>query len=49
MSVYEMAKKYYPRLWSKDRIDALVNVGRLTEEEAIDILEGDYNEENRSS
>lgn len=30
MSVYEMAQKYYPRLWDKQRIDALVEAGRLT-------------------
>ena len=35
-----MAKKYYPRLWSKDRIDALYAAGKLTEEEYKDIIEG---------
>lgn len=33
MSVYEMAKRYYPRLWDDARIDALVQAGRLTNEE----------------
>jgi len=33
MSVYEMARLYYPRLWDKSRLDALVEAGRLTEEE----------------
>lgn len=33
MSVYEMARKYYPRLWDDARIDALVQAGRLTKEE----------------
>ncbi len=33
MSVFEMAKKYYPRLWGKDRLEALVKAGRLSEEE----------------
>ena len=33
MSVYEMAQKYYPRLWDDARIDALVQAGRLTNEE----------------
>ena len=37
MSVYEMAQKYYPRLWDKQRIDALVEAGRLTKEEAEEI------------
>ncbi len=34
VSVYEQAMLYYPRLWNKDRIKALVRAGRLTEEEA---------------
>jgi len=38
MSVYEMAKKYYPRLWSRARLEALVRAGRLTEEEAREVL-----------
>ena len=40
MSVYEMAKKYYHRLWSLDRIDALYKAGKLTEEEYNDIING---------
>ncbi len=40
MSVYEMAKRYYPRLWDKSRIEALVAAGRLTEEEVEEILQG---------
>lgn len=38
MSVFEMAKKYYPRLWGEERILALAEAGRLTEEEAAEIL-----------
>lgn len=38
MSVYEMAKQYYPRLWNKARIDALVEAGKLTQQQASDIL-----------
>lgn len=38
MSVYEMAKKYYPRLWDKDRLDALVEAGRLTRAEVDKIV-----------
>ena len=37
MTVYEMAKKYYPRLWSDERIDALYKAGKLTEEEYNEI------------
>ena len=33
MSVYELARKYHPRLWDDARIDALVQAGRLTQEE----------------
>ena len=33
MTVYEMAKKYYPRLWDIDRINALYKAGKLSEEE----------------
>lgn len=38
MTVYEMAKRYYPRLWNEARILALEQAGRLTKEEADDIL-----------
>ena len=38
MSVYELAKKYYPRLWDKSRLEALVEAGRLAEEEMADII-----------
>lgn len=40
MNVFELAKQYYPRLWSQDRIEALVAAGRLTEEQAEEILAG---------
>lgn len=33
MSVYELAQKYYPRLWDKSRLDALLAAGRLSQEE----------------
>ena len=32
-TIFEMAKEYYPRLWSTDRIEALYNAGKLTKEE----------------
>lgn len=38
MSVFEMAKQYYPRLWDKFRIEALVQARRLTRAEADEIL-----------
>ena len=37
MSVYEMAKAYYPRLWDKSRLEILVAAGRLTQEEYQEI------------
>ena len=44
MSVYEMAKKYYPFLWDKKRIDKLYEVGKLTEEEYNSIIGSDASE-----
>lgn len=37
MTVFEMAKQYYPRLWDDARIEQLVQAGRLTKEEAEEI------------
>lgn len=33
MSVFEMAQKYYPELWNKERLRALVDFDKLTPEE----------------
>ena len=44
MTVGEMARLYYPRLWDKRRIAALAEAGRLTEAEKADILGGDTEE-----
>lgn len=41
MTVFEMAQKYYPKLWSKERIDALYAAGKLTEEEYKTIVGGE--------
>lgn len=41
MDVFEMAKKYYPLLWDKKRIDALYKAGKLSEEEYNKIIGGD--------
>ena len=40
MSVLELAKQYYPRLWDKSRLEALVEAGRLTELEFAEITGG---------
>lgn len=37
-TVFEMAKKYYPRCWGKPRIEALVKAGKLTAEQAAEII-----------
>lgn len=39
MTVLELAQKYYPRLWSRERIEALVKAGRLSAEEARAVLD----------
>ena len=33
LTVYELSKKYYPHLWSAERIEALYKAGKLTKEE----------------
>lgn len=33
MSVYDLAQKYYPRLWDRERLEALLSAGRLSQEE----------------
>ena len=43
MSVFEMAKKYYPKLWNKGRVDALYAAGKLTAEEYAEITGGEVN------
>ena len=40
MNAFEMAKKYYPRLWDAKRIEALYKAGKLTEEEYTSLLGG---------
>ena len=41
MNVYEMAVKYYPRLWDEARLEALVAAGKLTQEQMNSIINGD--------
>ena len=38
MTVYELAQKYYPRLWDAERIKALYDAGKLTEKEYNSII-----------
>ncbi len=42
MSVYELAKKYYPRLWDRARLEALAAAGRLTEAEVREIVSSEH-------
>jgi len=42
MSVKEMAIKYYPKLWKKERIIALVKAGKVTAEEYKEITGEEY-------
>ena len=41
MNVSELAKMYYPTLWPKERLKALVKAGKLSEEEYAEITGGD--------
>ena len=45
MSVYEMAKKYYPKMWDKKRLASLVKAGKLTSEECAEITGESYSAE----
>ena len=40
MNVKEMAQKYYPVLWSEERIVALVAAGKLSQEDADEVING---------
>lgn len=42
MNVFELAKKYYPRLWSRERLEALAQADRLTQEQYKEITGDEY-------
>lgn len=42
MNVYELAKKYYPKLWIKERLAALVEAEKLTAEQFEEITGETY-------
>ena len=44
MSVFEMAKKYYPKLWSIDRLKVLAKAGKLSAEDFQKITGTEYKE-----
>lgn len=37
-AVFELAKKYYPKYWSKNRLDVLLEKNKLTKEEYDEVL-----------
>lgn len=38
MTALDMAKQYYPRLWSEERVVRLAQAGRITAAEASEIV-----------
>lgn len=42
MSVFEMAKYYYPHLWNKNRIKILCEANKLSQEQYKEIVGEDY-------
>ena len=38
-AVFELAKKYYPTYWSKERLDVLLAKKKLTQEEYDELIE----------
>lgn len=45
-SVYDMAKKYYPTYWNKNRLIILVEANKLTPEEYEKVTGEPYSSEN---
>lgn len=41
MTVYELARKYYPRLWDRERLEALLAAGRLSQEEFDQLVDAE--------
>lgn len=41
MTVKEMAQKYYPTMWNEERIEALVTAGKLSREDADEVINGE--------
>lgn len=40
MTVKEMALNYYPKLWSLERIEALVAAKKISREDADEVING---------
>ena len=45
MSAYELAKRYYPKLWDKERLKKLVEANKLTQATYEEIIEQAKNED----
>lgn len=43
MTVFEMAKKYYPKYWDKKRLEKLLKAKKLTKEEFDKIVNSKSN------
>lgn len=41
MSVYELARKYYPHLWDRERLEALLAAGRLSQEDFDQLVDAE--------
>lgn len=41
-AVFDLAKKYYPTYWSKERLDVLLAKKKLTQEEYDEIVKTKY-------
>ena len=41
MSVYDLAQKYYPRLWDRERLEALLAAGRLSQEDFDQLVDAE--------
>lgn len=41
IDVFEKAKKYYPKLWDKNRIDSLYKANKLTDDEYNQVIKSD--------
>lgn len=42
-AVFDLAKKYYPKHWSKERLDVLLAKKKLTHEEYDELIENGQN------
>lgn len=48
MSTFEMAKKYFPRLWDKDRLRMLTEAGKLTAEEYAELTGEEFSKDRQA-